>query len=142
MDKIDFDTYRSACLAEGFDEVIERVWPPDSTLATHTHPFSVKARVVQGEMWLTVQDETRHLQAGDGFELERRSRSMRNATARRAQPTGWPESMAELTRRELLVYQSLRGRISDLRAAPSVMDRAEGVSNEPMRNSICGRARG
>ena len=71
MDKIDFDTYRSACLAEGFEEVIERVWPPDSTLATHTHPFSVKARVVQGEMWLTVHDETRHLQAGDGFELER-----------------------------------------------------------------------
>jgi len=42
-----------------------------ATVATHTHPFAVKALVVQGEMWLTVQGQTRHLHAGDSFELDR-----------------------------------------------------------------------
>ena len=38
-------------------------------LDTHTHPFSVKAMVVQGEMWLTVGESTRHLLPGGTFEL-------------------------------------------------------------------------
>jgi quercetin dioxygenase-like cupin family protein len=71
MNTIDFETYQSALLAEGFDEVAERVWTSGAVAATHTHPFSVKARVVSGEMWLTVGDETRHLCPGDTFELER-----------------------------------------------------------------------
>jgi len=66
----DFDTFRSQALAEGFDEVLERVWAPDTVLETHTHPFAVKALVVQGEMWLTVGPETRHLQPGELFELD------------------------------------------------------------------------
>jgi quercetin dioxygenase-like cupin family protein len=71
MDNTTFDTYRSERLAEGFDEVTERVWAPETTLDTHTHPFAVKARLVQGEMWLTVGGETRHLRPGDSFELNR-----------------------------------------------------------------------
>ena len=39
-------------------------------LETHRHPFAAKALVVQGEMWLTVGDRTRHLRPGDTFELE------------------------------------------------------------------------
>ena len=66
----DFDTFRSQALAEGFDEVLERVWAPDTVLETHTHPFAVKALVVQGEMWLTVGPETRHLRPGELFELD------------------------------------------------------------------------
>jgi mannose-6-phosphate isomerase-like protein (cupin superfamily) len=71
MDTITFEDYRAARLSEGYDEVAKRSWPPDAEVATHTHPFSVKARVVQGEMWLTVGDQTRHLRAGDSFELGR-----------------------------------------------------------------------
>jgi quercetin dioxygenase-like cupin family protein len=71
MDTIDFETYRSARLAEGFDEVTERVWPAGAVVEAHTHPFAVKARVVQGEMWLTIGDATRHLLPGDDFELDR-----------------------------------------------------------------------
>ena len=67
----DFETFKSAALAEGFDEVLERVWAPDTALDTHTHPFAVKALVVQGEMWLTVAGHTRHLLPGDTFTLER-----------------------------------------------------------------------
>lgn len=64
-----FETFRSAALAEGFDEVVERVWAPDTVLEEHTHPFAVKAMVVQGEMWLTTGDLTQHLRPGDLFEL-------------------------------------------------------------------------
>ena len=72
MDKIDFDTLPVRLPRRGLRRGDRTsVATGTTTLATHTHPFSVKARVVQGEMWLTVQDETRHLQAGDGFELER-----------------------------------------------------------------------
>jgi quercetin dioxygenase-like cupin family protein len=65
-----FETFKSLALAEGFDEVLERVWAPDTQLDVHSHPFAVKALVVQGEMWLTVGDETQHLVPGELFELE------------------------------------------------------------------------
>ena len=71
MNEIDFETFRTARLAEGFDEVAERRWPAATELPSHSHPFSVEARVVQGEMWLTVGDQTRHLLPGDHFELPR-----------------------------------------------------------------------
>lgn len=66
-----FESFMSAALAEGFDEVLERVWAPGTVLGEHTHPFAVKALVVQGEMWLTVDGQTQHLRPGELFELER-----------------------------------------------------------------------
>lgn len=56
---------------QGFAEVIERKWQPSTVLDLHTHPFAVRAIVVQGEMWLKVADEERHLVAGDEFSLAR-----------------------------------------------------------------------
>jgi mannose-6-phosphate isomerase-like protein (cupin superfamily) len=64
----DFD---AAARAADYDEVLERRWAPDTVLPTHTHPFAVRAVVVQGQLWLRCGDETRHLQAGDRFELGR-----------------------------------------------------------------------
>lgn len=66
-----FSEFEAAAKAQGFDEVLERVWASNVELGTHTHPFAVKALVVRGEMWLTVGDETRHLLPGATFELER-----------------------------------------------------------------------
>jgi len=66
-----FDTFKTTALAEGFDEVLERQWAAGTKLDTHTHDFSVKALVVQGEMWLTVNGHTLHLQDGDPFKLEK-----------------------------------------------------------------------
>jgi hypothetical protein len=63
--------FTAQALAEGFDEVLERQWAALTVLETHTHPFALKARVVQGEMWLSVGQETQHLLAGDEFALER-----------------------------------------------------------------------
>ena len=41
-----FAAFQAEHLAQGFDEVLERVWQPDLSVATHTHPFEVKAQVV------------------------------------------------------------------------------------------------
>lgn len=71
MNTLNFESFRTQALSEGFDEVLEREWAPLTELATHTHPFAVKARVSRGELWLTVGEATRHLQAGDAFELAR-----------------------------------------------------------------------
>jgi hypothetical protein len=66
-----FDQFKTAALARGFDEVLERQWKPDTVLDTHTHDFSVDALVVQGEMWLTVGNDTKRLLPGDSFQLDR-----------------------------------------------------------------------
>jgi len=65
------EMFRRDAQAEGFDEIVERAWAPSAVLATHTHPFAVKALVTQGEMWLIVGDRERHLVPGDEFVLER-----------------------------------------------------------------------
>ena len=63
--------FEAAARREGYDEVAERIWPADTVVETHQHPFAVKAIVVAGEMWLTEGQITRHLRAGDRFELDR-----------------------------------------------------------------------
>jgi mannose-6-phosphate isomerase-like protein (cupin superfamily) len=71
MKQLTFETFAAAAKARGFDEVLERQWQPSLVLDTHTHPFAVKALVVQGEMWLVVGSDEQHLLPGDGFALER-----------------------------------------------------------------------
>lgn len=71
VNDMDFDEFETTARARGFTEVLERRWPADAVIDTHSHDFAVEARVVQGEMWLTVGDDTRHLQTGDRFELDR-----------------------------------------------------------------------
>ncbi len=68
---ISLSEFTAQALAEGFDEVLERKWAALTVLDTHTHPFALKALVVQGEMWLSVGQQTQHLLAGDEFALER-----------------------------------------------------------------------
>lgn len=70
MSHVTFEQFRADALAQGFDEVVERTWPPGTTLDAHTHPFSLSARVIRGEMWLVVGDEVRHLVPGDRFTLD------------------------------------------------------------------------
>ncbi len=71
MNLPDFETFSRQAHAEGFEAVIERHWEPLTVLDTHTHPFAVKAVVTHGQMWLTVDGQTRALQRGDWFELAR-----------------------------------------------------------------------
>jgi quercetin dioxygenase-like cupin family protein len=71
MNTLNFESFKTQALSEGFDEVLEREWAPLTELDTHSHPFGVKARVSRGEMWLTVGGKTQHLLTGDAFELDR-----------------------------------------------------------------------
>lgn len=71
MSAVTFPEFKAAALAQGYDEVLERSWQPLVELDTHTHPFAVEALVTQGEMWLTVGAQTRHLRPGDRFDLDR-----------------------------------------------------------------------
>jgi hypothetical protein len=66
-----FEEFERDARARGYDEVLERRWPPGRVVDTHGHPFVADALVVQGEMWLTVGTGTRHLRSGDTFHLER-----------------------------------------------------------------------
>jgi len=70
MDPIDIAALRARAIAAGFDEVLERQWPPGTVLDTHTHPFAIEAVVTQGDMWLTCGTETQHLQPGSRFTLD------------------------------------------------------------------------
>ena len=65
-----FEQFEAAARARGCEEILARDWAPHQVLETHAHPFKASALVAKGEMWLTVGDETRHLLAGDTFELE------------------------------------------------------------------------
>ena len=66
-----FTDFEAASLAEGYDEVVERRWDANEVLEPHRHPFVVKGLMVAGEMWLTRDDHTQHLRAGDAFEIPR-----------------------------------------------------------------------
>ena len=65
------ESFTAEMKSQGFDEVVERKWAPSTVLEWHTHPFSVKALVVEGEMWLIVGDREQHLVPGDTFALDR-----------------------------------------------------------------------
>ena len=69
--QVTFETFEAEARAQGFDEVVERKWDPGTVVQSHTHPFSVRALIVQGEMWLSVGNDVRHLRAGDEFALDR-----------------------------------------------------------------------
>ena len=64
-----FQAFEAQALTRGFDAAVARDWAPGTIVPTHTHPFAVKAVMVQGEMWLTMEGRTRHLKPGDWFEL-------------------------------------------------------------------------
>jgi quercetin dioxygenase-like cupin family protein len=68
----DFQAFETAARAAGAAEVLERRWAANLVLDEHTHPFAVvDALVVDGEMWLTCGERTRHLKPGDRFTLAR-----------------------------------------------------------------------
>jgi hypothetical protein len=70
-----YEEFSKQASAQGFDEVLQREWDAGLFLDTHRHPFVVHARVARGELWLTVGEgegaSTRHLQAGEEFDLPR-----------------------------------------------------------------------
>ena len=70
MNEPTFQQFEATARAQGFDQVLELNRAADTLLDSHSHPFSVSSRIVEGSLWLTVGEQTRHLQAGDTFELD------------------------------------------------------------------------
>ncbi|HET9978168.1 MAG TPA: AraC family ligand binding domain-containing protein [Burkholderiaceae bacterium] len=70
-DATELNVFEAEARAAGFDEILDRRWPANAVLDTHTHDFDARAVVTEGEMWLTCGDTTRHLRPGDRFELAR-----------------------------------------------------------------------
>lgn len=66
-----FTEFERNARSQGYDEVLERHWEPGQMVPIHSHPFDASAVVVQGEMWLTVGADTRHIGTGGTFELAR-----------------------------------------------------------------------
>ena len=67
--ELTFDEFREWALSQGADEVLVREWEANREVGNHEHPFSVRAHVAQGEMWLSIEGVTKHLTQGDAFEL-------------------------------------------------------------------------
>ena len=66
-----FAAYQADALGAGYHEVLERIWPADTVLETHSHAFDAEALVTQGEMWLTCGADTQYLTPGGRFKLAR-----------------------------------------------------------------------
>lgn len=64
------DKFKQQALSKGALEFYERRWEPGAVIESHSHPFALLACVTEGEMWLTMRGETRHLLPGAVFELD------------------------------------------------------------------------
>jgi hypothetical protein len=54
---------------EGYPDPVEVKQVPNGSLGDHTHPFAVKALVIDGSIDITIQGNRKKYSAGDIFEL-------------------------------------------------------------------------
>lgn len=66
---MDVAVFEQELAALGFHEVLTREWAPNQFIDTHTHPFEVRALVVQGEFVLGCGGQARTYRAGEIFTL-------------------------------------------------------------------------
>ena len=64
-----FASFEAAARRSGYTEIIAKDWEPSLVLERHTHPYDVDALLVSGSLALEIDGETRHLVAGDAFQL-------------------------------------------------------------------------
>ncbi len=63
------DDFKTALLADGFADVDTRSLPPSQVNPPHSHPFAVRALILEGEITLTVAGEARLYRGGDVFTM-------------------------------------------------------------------------
>ncbi len=66
MNTADFET---ALRRAGYREIEAKQTQPDFATQPHSHPFDVRALVLEGEMTLSSQGESRTYRAGEIFEM-------------------------------------------------------------------------
>ena len=67
MDTLEFETQLAR---DGFDETLTRRLDPGHTVPPHSHPFDVRALVLEGEITLTSDAGTRTFGAGEIFTMD------------------------------------------------------------------------
>lgn len=63
------DDFQTALRADGFADVDTRSLPPAQMNAQHSHPFAVRALVLEGEITLTVDGKAQVYRGGDVFTM-------------------------------------------------------------------------
>jgi hypothetical protein len=66
-----FEAFTAHWQANGYPDTLVREWLPGQVTGEHSHPFDVQAQVMRGEVWLTCGGHTRHIRAGEAFDLLR-----------------------------------------------------------------------
>jgi hypothetical protein len=67
---MDSAAFAKELAALGFEEVLTRHWLPNQFIDTHTHPFEVRALVLEGELALGCDGQARTYRAGEIFTLK------------------------------------------------------------------------
>jgi quercetin dioxygenase-like cupin family protein len=63
------ETFEAELRRDGFTEIDTRSLPPGQINPAHSHPFGVKALVLEGEITLTVDGADRTYRGGDVFTM-------------------------------------------------------------------------
>ncbi len=61
--------FASQLAVEGYDEVLTKTMPAGPEVPAHTHPFAVKALVIDGTITLGVAGQRTDYKAGDVFTM-------------------------------------------------------------------------
>jgi len=65
------DEFKAALARDGYADITTKSMDPNVFIDTHTHPFDVRALVLEGDLTLKYDGQTKHLKAGDILELAR-----------------------------------------------------------------------
>jgi quercetin dioxygenase-like cupin family protein len=66
---MDTETFKRELGELGFTEVLTRSWPANQFIDTHTHSFEARALMLDGELVLGCDGQSKTLRAGDVFTL-------------------------------------------------------------------------
>ena len=65
---MDAAAFQKALRDDGY-EVVERAWEPNRVVPEHSHPFDARVMVLDGEVTLSWQGQSRTCRSGDVFTM-------------------------------------------------------------------------
>jgi quercetin dioxygenase-like cupin family protein len=66
-----FLEFTAQAMDDGFEEIMQREWPPHLILETHTHPYDIRVQLTAGLMHLGLVSGSQTYSAGQSFFLAR-----------------------------------------------------------------------
>jgi quercetin dioxygenase-like cupin family protein len=66
---MDQATFKAGLKRDGYDEVALRQFPPGHDPGEHTHPYDVRALILEGEFTIAVDGQARTYRPGEMFSL-------------------------------------------------------------------------